>query len=127
MNSNQIKLADGTNSTFDSSNDDIRFKQGGAVFGKPTEFYQRTYADGTTQKFSIDDYENNIYPNLEKGGRTIAQTPATKKDQVYGSSVNKSKSSKSVASGKLIKFDEKTLDAIKNKVKEHNEEHRDKK
>jgi hypothetical protein len=86
--SNQIKLADGTNTTFDSSNDDIRF---------------------------------------EKGGRTIAQTPAPKKDQVKGSDINKKSSSKDLSSAKLIKFDEKTLDAIKNKVKEHNAEHPDKK
>jgi hypothetical protein len=104
-----------------------KFGQGGGVFGKPTEFYERTYADGTTQKFSIEDYENNVYPYLEKGGRTIAQTPAPKKDQVYGSSVNKSKSSTSLASGKLIKFDEKTLEAIKSKVSEHNKSYPNKK
>jgi hypothetical protein len=61
------------------------------------------------------------------GGRTIAQTPAPKKDRVYGSDLNKSDSSKDLSSAKLIKFDEKTLDAIKNKVREHNEEHPDKK
>jgi hypothetical protein len=88
LNPNQIKLADGTNTTFDSSNDDIRF---------------------------------------EKGGRTIAQTPAPKKDQVYGSDLNKSKSSKNISSAKFIKFDDKTLEAIKNKVHEHNQEHPDKK
>jgi len=31
FNSNQIKLADGTNTTFDSNNPDIRYKQGGKV------------------------------------------------------------------------------------------------
>jgi hypothetical protein len=29
LNANQIKLADATNTTFDSSNDDIRFEEGG--------------------------------------------------------------------------------------------------
>jgi hypothetical protein len=29
--SNQIKLADGTNITFDKTNDDIRFEKGGVV------------------------------------------------------------------------------------------------
>jgi hypothetical protein len=86
--SNQIKLADGTNTTFDSSNDDIRF---------------------------------------EKGGRTIAQTPAPKKDQIKGSDINKKSSSKDLSSAKLIKFDDKTIVAIKNKVKEHNAENPDKK
>lgn len=59
--------------------------------------------------------------------RTIAQTPAPKKDQVKGSDVNKSNSSKNLSSAKLIKFDEKTLVAIKNKVKEHNKQYPDKK
>jgi hypothetical protein len=31
-------------------------------------FYTRTYNDGTIQKFSVEDYEKNVYPNLEKGG-----------------------------------------------------------
>jgi len=31
FNSNQIKLADGTNTTFDSNNNDIRYKQGGNI------------------------------------------------------------------------------------------------
>jgi hypothetical protein len=65
--------------------------------------------------------------NFAKGGRTIAQTPAPKKDQVKGSDINKKSSSKDLSSAKLIKFDDKTLDAIKNKVKEHNGEHPDKK
>ena len=69
----------------------------------------------------------DIEVDYEKGGRTIAQTPAPKKDQVKGSDVNKKSSSKDLSSAKLIKFDDKTLDAIKNKVKEHNEEHPDKK
>lgn len=85
---NQIKLADGTNTTFDSSNNDIRF---------------------------------------EYGGRTIAQTPAPKKDQIYGSDLNKNSSSKDLLSAKLIKFDEKTLSAVKNKVQKHNEQYPDKK
>ena len=30
--------------------------------------YSRTYADGYVQKFSVDDYEKNVYPYLGKGG-----------------------------------------------------------
>jgi hypothetical protein len=67
--SNQIKLADGTNTTFDGSNPDIRYSKGGvAIFGEPETFYERTYADGTKQRFSVEEYEKNIYPYLEKGG-----------------------------------------------------------
>jgi hypothetical protein len=69
----------------------------------------------------------DIEVDYEKGGRTIAQTPAPKKDQVKGSDINKKSSSKDLSSAKLIKFDDKTVDAIKNKVKEHNAEHPDKK
>ena len=69
----------------------------------------------------------DIEVDYKKGGRTIAQTPAPKQDQVQGSDVNKKSSSKDLSSAKLIKFDDKTLDAIKNKVKEHNGEHPDKK
>jgi GNAT superfamily N-acetyltransferase len=46
----------------------MKYDGGGATIGKPIEFYQRTYADGTTQKISIDDYEKNVLPYLEKGG-----------------------------------------------------------
>lgn len=77
----------------------------------------------------IDNIPNvkTIIQNYSQGGRTVSQTPAPKKDQVQGSDVNKSSSSKNLSSAKLIKFDDKTLVAIKNKVKEHNEEHPDKK
>ena len=68
-----------------------------------------------------------ILKEIKKDGGTISQTPAPKKDQVKGSDINKKSSSKDLSSAKLIKFDEKTLVAIKNKVKEHNAEYPDKK
>jgi len=86
--SSQIKLADGTNTTFDPNNDDNRYKQ---------------------------------------GGRTIAQTPAPEKERIYGSDKNKPKSSKDSLSAESIKFDNKTLSSIENKVAEHNEAHPNKK
>ena len=85
--SENIKLADGSNTTFDANNDDIRYA---------------------------------------RGGRTIAQTPAPKKERIYGSNTNKEKSSESNKSAKQIVFDEKTLKSIKNKVDKHNEENPDK-
>jgi hypothetical protein len=42
----------------------MKFKDGGEV----KEYYQRTYADGTIQKISIEDYEKNVLPNLGNGG-----------------------------------------------------------
>jgi len=204
-NSNQIKLADGTNSTFDSGNDDIRFAKGGKTKGdcylvagqlaleiknkdidyKGTPYLvhaevRHSQIDGLRYGHAFIEDDENVYDfsnnreiimpkqiyyyfgdinprdkkkyrkytfkqarekmlstgnygcwdievDYEKGGRTIAQTPAPKKDQVKGSDVNKKSSSKDLSSAKLIKFDDKTLDAIKNKVKEHNVEHPDKK
>ena len=205
LHSNQIKLADGTNITFDSGSDDIRFVKGGKVKGdcyvvagqlaleiknKNIDYKGTPYLVHAEVKHSaieglryghafIEDDENvydfsnsreiimpkqlyyyfgdinprdkkkyrkytfkearekmlstghygcwDIEVDYEKGGRTIAQTPAPKKDQVQGSDVNKKSSSKDLSSAKLIKFDDKTLDAIKNKVKEHNGEQPDKK
>ena len=84
-------------------------------------FLAKFYLDGTG---TIVQFKSNEF---SKGGRTISQTPAPKKDQVKGSDINKKSSSKDLSSAKLIKFDDKTLEAIKNKVKEHNGEHPDKK
>jgi hypothetical protein len=64
---------------------------------------------------------------MENGGRTISQTPSPKKDQIVGSDVNKKSSSENLSSAKLIKFDAKTLNTIKNKVAKHNEENPNKK
>lgn len=44
---------------------DIRFDKGGNV-GESITFYERTYADGTKKRFSVEDYEKNIYPFREK-------------------------------------------------------------
>jgi hypothetical protein len=81
FNPNQIKLADGTNTTFDGNNPDIRFKD---------------------------------------GGRTIAQTPAPKKDQIKGSDVNPKGSSTDKKSAKDIKFSPEVSIAIRNKIDKHN-------
>lgn len=46
---------------------ELKMNLGGNVhLGESTEFYERTYADGTKERFSIEDYEKNIYPLLEK-------------------------------------------------------------
>lgn len=68
-----------------------------------------------------------ISQTYSQGGKTISQTPAPKKDQVYGSEINKKESSKSISSAKLIKFDKNTLQTIKTKVLEHNTKYSDKK
>ena len=92
------------------------------------KYRKYTFKEAREKMLSTGNYGCwDIEVDYEKGGRTIAQTPAPKKDQVQGSDINKKSSSKDLSSAKLIKFDDKTLDAIKNKVKEHNGEHPDKK
>jgi len=141
INSNQIKLADGTNTKFDGSNPDIRF-EGGGIINNPTEIeclnchWHWKVKDGGDDLFIchkcyFDNSKFYTFSGLKgeeilstikykKGGRTISQTPAPKKDQVVGSDKNKPESSKNVKSAKQIEFNEKTLETIKNKVAEHN-------
>lgn len=66
-------------------------------------------------------------PNKYKPGGTIAQTPAPKKERISGSSINKPGSSASINSAKSISFSEDLIETLKNKVKDHNETHPDKK
>ena len=62
---NQIKLADGTNTTFDSSNPDIRFAGGGSVLlapnGKPSNLTPEQYKLVRTPEFKawFGDWEND--------------------------------------------------------------------
>jgi len=63
---------------------------------------------------------------MKKGGRTISQTPAPKKDQIKGSDKNKEGSSKDLKSAKEIELSDKTIESIKNKVDKHNEKHTNK-
>lgn len=219
--SNQIKLADGTNTTFDGNNPDIRFSLGGEIqrfkeqgilelnfyptnsehakthnvdaknplylqnlivnesdrlnnIGKKVLLYLDEYAQknghdvifgyinqkatmtkdnrtGYFTEFTDIDYikhwlfrngyivnrENNNFHKVvdktnrdlgfKKGGRTIAQTPAPKKERIYGSEKNKPESSKDTKSAEKIEFSEQTLETIKNKVAKHNEKNPKKK
>jgi predicted ABC-type ATPase len=200
---NQIKLADGNNTTFDPNNDDIRFEKGGEIKFTSTksatikigsDLYKIQYRRnelGNTDKnvwfadvisknekevdgrlcfepeyyaviygFSFKEVENLVFecfkqnklwivliddsgnekevihvdgkydPNSDnsfykQGGRTTSQTPAPSKERIYGSQKNKPKSSKDSSSAESIKFDEKTLTSIENKLKEHNDQHPD--
>jgi 8-oxo-dGTP pyrophosphatase MutT (NUDIX family) len=69
----------------------------------------------------------NTLSHFKKGGRTISQTPAPKKDQIEGSDKNKEGSSKDLKSAKQIELSDKTIETIKNKVDKHNEKHPNKK
>lgn len=72
-------------------------------------------------------YSNNDLNLFKKGGKTIAQTPAPKKDRIKGSAKNKEGSSKDIKSAKSIKLSDKTLKSIKNKIDEHNSKYPKKK
>lgn len=61
------------------------------------------------------------------GGKTIAQTPAPKKERISGSSTNKPETSSSIGSAKQIEFSESTITKIRNIVREHNKKHPSKK
>jgi len=117
---------------FDILDEDSIFVQSGVkdekLKGNDFYLYFNSFPDtDKLQRISKIPNVEILNKNFAKGGRTIAQTPAPKKDQIKGSDVNKKSSSKDLSSAKLIKFDEKTLVAIKNKVKEHNVENPDKK
>ena len=62
-----------------------------------------------------------------KGRRSLAQTPAPKKDRIKGSKINVKGSAKSKRSAKAIKFSERLNTTIKNKVKRYNKANPNKK
>jgi len=61
------------------------------------------------------------------GRKSKAQTPAPKKDRIKGSAKNVKGSAKSRTSARSIKFSEKTLNSIKQKLKEYNSKNSSKK
>jgi hypothetical protein len=60
---------------------------------------------------------------MKKGGRTIAQTPAPKKDKIFGSTKNKVGSASSKESAKNITLNESIVKTLSNKAKGYNEKH----
>ena len=81
FNSNQIKLADGTNTTFDGNNPDIRYEDGGITddgeenFGKPLNFDERIFVHETNKEDANSILENgfkiNENPVITNGVYTI--------------------------------------------------------
>ncbi len=57
------------------------------------------------------------------GRKSAAQTPAPPKERIKGSSVNPKDSASSKESAKSIVLSDKTIEALKNKVQEYNQEH----
>jgi hypothetical protein len=69
INPNQIKLADGTNTTFDGDNPDIRFAKGGVAGDiysiKNAEYFKQimTIYNELTEKFGVNNYFLNQKDN----------------------------------------------------------------
>ena len=62
-----------------------------------------------------------------QGRKSLARTPAPKRERVYGSKVNKPKSASSTSQAKNIEFNDSLIDAISNKVSKYNEKNSTKK
>jgi hypothetical protein len=60
---------------------------------------------------------------FKKGGKTIAQTPAPKKDRVFGSSKNKAGSASSKKTASNIELNESIVKTLGEKAKKYNENH----
>ena len=120
-------------------------EKGGEIIINPTEIechkchWSWNVKDGGDDLFICHkcNYDNSKYYKFEglkgekildtisydKGGRTIAQTSAPKKDRIYGSENNKPESSKDISSAKQIKFSDELIETIKNKVNSHNKKY----
>jgi hypothetical protein len=70
--------------------------------------------------FSKDIIENIEKFRFEKGGRTIAQTLAPKKERIFGSKTNPPKSSESSKSAEKIVLSEQVLESIETILRDHN-------
>lgn len=55
--------------------------------------------------------------------KTIAQTPAPKRERIKGSAINPKGSAESKKSGKSITFSEEVINGLKNKLTEYNKKH----
>ena len=67
---NQIKLSDGTNTTFDESNDDIRYAKGGKVIVLPAE-YQKYKKIGIEDKYFIEASKDVGLQGINFDSKTI--------------------------------------------------------
>jgi hypothetical protein len=61
-----------------------------------------------------------VMATKRKGRKSLAQTPAPKKERIKGSATNKKGSAKSKSSAKSISFSESTINSIKKKVSNYN-------
>lgn len=65
----------------------------------------------------------DLKKKFKEGGKTIAQTPAPKKDRVFGSSKNKAGSASSKKTASNIELNESIVKTLGEKAKNYNEKH----
>ena len=82
--------------------------------------YANNSTKATNSSHSAHITKNN-YNKFEGGGKTIAQTPAPKSDRIYGSKKNIEGSA--ATEGSNIELSEKTVETLKDKLKEFKEKH----
>ena len=87
---------------------------------------RRIALDHIVERLDYYDQLDKI-EKMEKGGKTISQTPAPASDRVSGSKTNSKGSASDSQLAKSITFNDSLLKAIENKVKAHNEEYPSKK
>ena len=95
LRSKQIKLADGSNTTFDANNPDIRFEQGGLIApnGKPSNLTPEQYKLVRTPEFKafFGDWENdpkNASKVVDENGEPLVVYHATDKWELNGAFKN---------------------------------------
>ena len=67
--------------------------------------------------------KKSLLASNDKSSKTIAQTPAPKKDRIYGSKVNPKGSASSEKSAKSIKLSSEIISSLSKKLKEFKENH----
>jgi len=75
FNPTQIKLADGSNTTFDANSDDIRFEQGGTITDKNKEIYKKWKSLVNMSRSELENFYNS------KEGKVAGLKPGEAKAQ----------------------------------------------
>ncbi len=107
---------------------DFYYRIGDIKTNNPKKYRKYNFEQAKRKMLETKNYGCwDLEVEYKKGGRTISQTPAPKKDQIKGSDKNKEGSAKDLTSAKKIKFADDVLEKIKNSVDKHNEKHPNKK
>ena len=112
---NQLRVRDGNHRLNVYLNE--KYKYIPIVLTKKALKFISKLANGTNTTF-----DDNTDIRFKGGGRTIAQTPAPKKDRIVGSENNAPKSSESSKSAEKIVLSEQVLESIENILREYNKD-----